>query len=141
MTPLQLVALKTFRDPNGALVVIAEDPVPFPVARVFTVHADNGVRRGDHAHRSCSQFLVAVSGRIRVVTYDGRVRTSHVLERSEMGLLIPPMVWASQTSEVDGSVLLVLCDEAFDEGDYIRDLVDFEALLDHSKETSTHPTI
>ena len=120
--------LPSFPDTNGLLVVTAESPRPFPVQRVFTVHSDSGEVRGQHAHRECSQFLVCLSGSFRIMLHNGTETWEVSLDRPSIGLLIPPFIWASELSEADGSVLLVLCDREFDEAEYIRDFDDFLAV-------------
>jgi len=117
----ELQQLRSVLDPNGLLVVNAQLARPFEVKRVFTVSASKGALRGQHAHRGCSQFLVAPAGPIIVKVRDGRSSREYALDRPTVGLLIPPLVWASQYFSTDASLLLVLCDEEYQEDDYIRD--------------------
>jgi len=35
--------------------------------------------------------------------------------------LIPPTIWAEQTYLQENTIVLVLCDQFYDEADYIRD--------------------
>jgi hypothetical protein len=39
--------------------------------------------------------------------------------------VIPPGIWAEQVYEEENSILMVLCDREYDEGDYIRDFNEF----------------
>lgn len=125
LSTAMLHELPAFPDTNGLLVVSAENPRPFDVARVFTVHSDKGELRGNHAHRECSQFLICLSGAFKVRLNNGSQIMEASLDRPSLGLLIPPFVWATELSEADGSVLLVLCDREFDELEYVRDFNDF----------------
>ncbi|MBN8473928.1 FdtA/QdtA family cupin domain-containing protein [Sulfuritalea sp.] len=116
-------------DENGVLCVYeAGRHVPFDIRRVFTVSARAGDVRGDHAHRKCSQLLVCLSGEIRVVCDDGRKVSHHLLDSVEHGLLVPPGIWAREDYMSDGAVMMVLCDRAYEEEDYIRDYDEFKAI-------------
>ncbi len=70
-------------------------------------------------------MLVVLQGNVKVKTDDGQEVKSFLLSCLSSGLVIPPMTWATQDYETDGSALLVLCDQLFDEEDYIRDRKDF----------------
>jgi dTDP-4-dehydrorhamnose 3,5-epimerase-like enzyme len=113
---------------NGVLRVFESGlHVPFNVKRVFTVSAKKGDFRGDHAHKRCTQLLVCVAGRILVSCNNGLVASEHLLEDVGIGLLIPPGIWARQEYLVDGAVLMVLCDQGYEEAEYIRDFDGFKA--------------
>lgn len=111
-------------------VVVAEAAahVPFSIARMFTVTALGGSERGKHAHRLCSQFMICVHGAVDVVCDDGRDRRSFPLERSNLALLVPPMIWTTVVFREAESVLVVLCDRGYEAEDYIRDYAEFAAL-------------
>lgn len=116
------IEVPTFTNPTGDLSVFqGGDSIPFSIARVFTVSTEANEQRGGHAHRECTQFLVAVSGKVTVVVDDGVGRDEFTLDSGGVGLLIPPGIWAEQTYMEDGTVLMVLCSHAYDQGDYIRD--------------------
>jgi hypothetical protein len=123
---LLTTALKLHASDNGDLVVVEGGrEVPFPIARVFTVRAGVGAVRGEHAHKRCAQFLMAVNGAIDVLCDDGSAKRPCRLDRADLGLLLPPSIWAIETFRAPHSVLLVLCDQPFAESDYIRDYQPF----------------
>ena len=104
--------------------------VPFEVKRYFLVHGvPNMEIRGEHAHRQCHQFLIAVHGSIRVVADDGVSRAEFVLDRPSLGLHLPPMTWGIQYRYSADAVLLVLASHHYDGGDYIRDHDEFLTLV------------
>jgi dTDP-4-dehydrorhamnose 3,5-epimerase-like enzyme len=112
---------------NGELVVMEGwTHVPFAIARVFAVMASVGAVRGQHAHRECAQFLTCPSGGIEVDCEDGASSATYILSRANVGLLIPPGIWAQQRYMQAGSVLMVLCDRPYEAHDYIRDFEDFK---------------
>ena len=107
---------------NGDLVVMeGQRHVPFSIERVFVVRGFEGAIRGQHAHKACTQFLTCPFGKVDVRCDDGRDVVSFVLDRPQIGLLIPPGIWAQQHYIIANSVLTVLCDRSYDQEDYIRD--------------------
>jgi hypothetical protein len=57
---------------------------------------------------------------------DGRQSEEMVLDRPDIGLYLPPLVWAVQYKYSDDAMLLVLASDPYDPDDYIRD---YEAFL------------
>jgi UDP-2-acetamido-3-amino-2,3-dideoxy-glucuronate N-acetyltransferase len=81
--------------------------------------------RGEHAHRTCHQFLLCVRGRCRVVVDNGRKRSEVELDRPNLGLYLPPMVWGIQYRHSADALLLVFASDYYDPADYIRDYGEF----------------
>jgi len=127
MTSLMPVAMPLFEDDRGKLSFgEVGDQLPFTPQRYFIVHdVDAGVVRGGHAHRRCSQFLIAVSGQVTVTTDDGALKQEHVLDRPNVGLHIPPGVWGEQKYMGRDARLLVLASEPYDRSEYISDHDEF----------------
>jgi hypothetical protein len=111
---------------DGALTVLEGDNLPFAIARLFFVSAVAGAKRGMHAHRMCSQFMICASGGIEVLCDDGAETRSFLLDRPNLGLLVPPSIWATETYLSAGSVLAVACDRPYKDDDYIRDYEAFQ---------------
>jgi len=103
--------------------------MPFLPKRYFTVF-DVPTRevRGEHAHRTCHQFLVCVRGQVNLVVDNGQSREELVLDSPSLGVHIPPMIWAVQYQYSSEAVLLVLTSDAYDAADYIRDYDEFRRL-------------
>jgi acetyltransferase-like isoleucine patch superfamily enzyme/dTDP-4-dehydrorhamnose 3,5-epimerase-like enzyme len=98
------------------------DSLPFIPRRYFLVFdVPSREVRGEHAHRECHQFLVCVKGSCSVVVDDGEKRAEISLNRPNLGLHIPPMVWATEYKYSADAVLLVLASEVYKAEDYIRD--------------------
>ena len=112
---------------QGNLTVVQSDlDVPFEIKRVFYLYdIPGGESRGAHAHKTCHQFLVAVSGSFEVTLDDGSNKRTVVLNRPFYGLHIPPGIWAAEQGFSSGSVCLVLASEKYEEEDYIRDYKDY----------------
>lgn len=114
---------------NGADLNIFQtgEQVPFAVRRVFTVHANGPTERGGHAHRRCGQVMVCLTGACDVTADDGARQETIELRRPQDVLYVPPSIWAAQSYVEPGTILMVLCDQDYDERDYIRDYYAFLA--------------
>ena len=124
---VQLLNLKKNSDPRGNLLAFENDKaLPFRVKRIFIVDGvpENEVR-GIHAHRECWQFLVAVAGSITVGFDDGSNAQELVLDRNDVGLLLPPLTYGRQFNFSPDAVLLVLASHSYDLNDYIDDYEEF----------------
>jgi len=96
--------------------------LPFLPKRYFLVFDVPSVEvRGEHAHKQLHQFLVCVRGSMSVVVEDGQHRQEYVLDRPDLGLYIPPLIWSTQYKYTRDAVLLVLASDVYDPEDYIRD--------------------
>lgn len=121
-----------FVDLRGSLTAgeLPGDAVPFTPRRWFLVYdVPSREIRGEHAHRECHQFLVAVAGRVSVAVDDGTNRAEVTLDGPTTGIYVPPMVWASEYQYEQGAVLLVLASSPYDPDDYIRDYDEFLTLV------------
>lgn len=118
--------LRRARDLRGSLVALEFDTLPFVPRRIFTVYdvPDESIR-GAHAHRTCAQFLVCVSGEVSAVADDGRTRQEFRLSDPTVGLLVPPLVWSMQYRYSSDAALVVLAELPYDPDDYIRDYEEF----------------
>lgn len=126
ISSVELIELPHHKEENGDLVVMeGEAVVPFSIVRVFVVRAPEGAIRGQHAHRKCRQFLTCSKGVVEVKCDDGLRTARFVLDRAELGLLVPAGIWSEQTYTVDDSVLTVLCDRHYESNDYIRNYREF----------------
>jgi Acetyltransferase (isoleucine patch superfamily) len=122
-----LYALRRVDDIRGNLSVGEfERDIPFRPRRYFLVFdVPTNEMRGEHAHRRCEQFLVAINGSLSIVVDDGKAREEFLLAGPDHGLYVPPMVWATQYLHSRNPVLLVFASEFYDPDDYIRDYGEF----------------
>ena len=104
--------------------------LPFQPKRIFFVYGVPSAEvRGEHAHRTCHQFLICVHGSVSVLVDDGRAREHFELDSRLLGLHVPPRVWASQFRYSPDAVLLVAASEPYDPSDYVRDYDEFLELV------------
>lgn len=122
-----LHALRAVPDMRGSLSVGEfEREIPFKPSRYFLVYdVPTAETRGEHAHHTCHQFLIAVKGSVSVVTDDGANREEFVLDKPSVGVYLPPMTWGIQYRYSSDAVLLVFASDYYDGADYIRDYADF----------------
>lgn len=125
----RLVPITVAQDLRGSLaaVELGRD-LPFTPARFFAVFGvPSKDVRGEHAHRVCSQVLIAIRGSVRCIVDDGEHRDEVLLESPDVGLYMPPMTWGTQFDYSADAVLGVFASHPYDGADYIRDYDGFLA--------------
>lgn len=120
---VQIYTLPVFIDLRGNLSVAEfNEHLPFLPQRYFVVFdVPNEQVRGEHAHKTVHQFLVCVKGSCSIVADDGTNREEFLLDKPNVGIYIPPMIWATQYKYSQDGVLLVFASDNYDPEDYIRD--------------------
>jgi len=130
-----LISLGKINFRQGNITVVEKtNKVPFTPKRIFYLYdIPGGSSRGAHAHIECHQFLIAASGAFEVLLDDGTTQRIVQLNRPDMGLHIPPLIWASEINFSSGSVCLVLASHKYDTVDYIRNYEDYKKILKLTK--------
>ncbi|MBR6016378.1 MAG: WxcM-like domain-containing protein [Prevotella sp.] len=129
----KIIDLPKICDPRGNLTVAEQmKNVPFDIARVYwTYDIPAGEWRGGHAHKTCEEVIIAVSGSFDVTLDDGRGNKEvHHLNHPYQGLYVGTGIWRTLEDFSSGSVCLVLASELFDEAEY---LYDYDEFTDHVK--------
>jgi len=112
-----------------------EKELPFQPKRHFLVFGVPGKEvRGEHAHRTCHQFLIVPHGSVAVVADDGSTRREVVLDHPSLGFYLPPLTWGIQYKYSSDAVLLVFASHSYDPDDYIRDYDEFLKVLANREE-------
>ncbi len=135
-TDNRTLLLPTHTDRRGNLTCIeALKDVPFDVKRVFWIYGiPEGEKRGEHAHRTCAELLIAVSGSLKVsLSDDGKHFTEYVLNTPNQSLLIPPMVWCRLYDFSADCVCLCLASEAYNKEGYINNQDEFIAICEQGE--------
>jgi hypothetical protein len=118
-------------------VVELDERAPFPVRRIYWIHAvEEGEMRGYHAHRTTQQLIVATSGAFEIVLDDGHARRTFVLDDPTRALWVPGGLWRVIRTLATGSVLLVLASAPFSEDEYIRD---YDQFLAYARDRASTP--
>jgi dTDP-4-dehydrorhamnose 3,5-epimerase-like enzyme len=126
-----LVSLTVRGDDRGSLIALEgrSAEVPFDIARIYYVFATApGIDRGFHAHHALNQIAIAIAGSCTMYFDDGQRKRAVRLDRPNVAVTIPPMVWHDMHDFSANCILLVLADAKYDEADYIRDYETFVRL-------------
>jgi mannose-6-phosphate isomerase-like protein (cupin superfamily) len=127
---IEIIKIPKVEDYRGNLAIIENDVVPFDIKRVYYLYdVPSFAKRGGHAHKDQSEFLIALSGSFDVVLNDGQEIQKITLNKPDKGLLIKTNVWRELDNFSSGAVCLVLNSDVFLEEDYIRKFQDFTNYL------------
>jgi acetyltransferase-like isoleucine patch superfamily enzyme/dTDP-4-dehydrorhamnose 3,5-epimerase-like enzyme len=126
--------LPLIEDMRGSLSVVEwGKQLPFEPKRCFWVFdVPSRDVRGEHAHLELHQFMVCVKGSVNVVIDDGSRRTQVTLDKPNLGLNVPPMIWGIQYKFSSDAILMVLTSDIYRTEDYIRDYDQFVSMSTHN---------
>lgn len=114
---------------NGGYVEIEGlRDIPFEIKRVFYIFGKGnvGTVRGKHSNRKSEFVLFNVKGRSKVKTIDEEGNeVVYELNKPNQAVYLPKMVWKEMYDFTEDSVLMVLTNEYYDTGEYIRNFDDF----------------
>ena len=126
----QLIELSEIPDDRGVKVLGFIEPglnCPFPIERVYYIYDfPAGTDRGHHAHRKCHRVMVALAGCVEIELELNGTTHSFTLDSRSKGLFVPAPAWIVYRAVEEGSVLMALASEKFDEADYIRSYEEFK---------------
>ena len=121
-----LIEIPKIIDPRGNLSVIEKDILPYSIKRVYYLYdVPSDSSRGGHAHIEQLEFLIALSGSFTVLLDDGKTKQEYMLNKPNMGLLIPTGIWRELHDFSSGAICLVISSGEFVEEDYIREYKEF----------------
>jgi acetyltransferase-like isoleucine patch superfamily enzyme len=118
----KLWPLPRFKDLRGDIVPIEfSQNLPFAPRRQFFVFSvQNDKVRGEHAHKKCDQFFLAVNGALSIVLDNTTEACEVRLSSPSIGLFMPAGIWGIQYKFSKDAVLAVYASEPYDAKDYIR---------------------
>ena len=124
---VRLIELRLIKDERGHIVVGEQQAgLPFVPQRFFVIFdVPAGQLRGVHAHKECHQLLICLRGSVTARFDDGTSADEVLLDRSNLGLYVPPMIWGGQSNFSSDALLLVVASCPYDRGDYIEDYEEF----------------
>jgi dTDP-4-dehydrorhamnose 3,5-epimerase-like enzyme len=126
LNAIQLLKIPIVEDIRGNLAFIQENVLPFEFKRVYYLFdVPSNAYRGGHSHIAQQETLIALSGSFEVVLQDGLDKKSFILNKPNVGLLIPTGIWRELQNFSSGAVCLVLASDVFKEEDYIRNFDEF----------------
>lgn len=126
LNEIQLIKIPVVEDLRGNLGFIQNGSLPFDFKRVYYLFdVPSSAFRGGHSHIEQQEILIALSGSFEVVLNDGFEKKFFLLNKPNVGMLIPTGIWRELQNFSSGSVCLVVAQDVFDEEDYIRDFDEF----------------
>ena len=122
-----IINLPKIFDSRGSLTSIEElNHIPFKIKKVHWIFdGKSGHSREGHSLKNTSEFLVVISGSVDILTHDGRMESSYILNKPNKGLLIKNGVWRQITNFSSSSVCLILSSNQFDQDEYVRNFNEF----------------
>lgn len=119
----RIIDLPKISDYRGNLSFVeSNNHIPFDINRIYYLYdVPGGAERGGHAHKELHQLIIAISGSFEVTLNDGKDTVTYLLNRSNKGLYICPLIWRDLKNFTSGSVCLVLASDFYSEDDYFRD--------------------
>ena len=119
----QIIQLPKIHDPRGNLSFLeSENQIPFTIKRTYWIYdVPGGETRGGHAFKQQNELIIALTGSLDVIIFDGNNTLKYSLNRSYHGLYIPKGLWRHMENFSTNTVALVISDTLFNTNDYIRD--------------------
>tara|TARA_B110000003_G_scaffold247928_1_gene259308 strand:+ start:26347 stop:26703 length:357 start_codon:yes stop_codon:yes gene_type:complete len=114
----KILNFKTHSDPRGSLTVI-EKILPFEIKRIFYIYDVDDSKRGFHKHKFTVQLAVCVKGSCDIIVENIK-KKRFKLDNPAKGLLIDPEDYHWMENFSNGTVLLVMASEEFDNNDYVH---------------------
>ncbi|MGN7399540.1 sugar 3,4-ketoisomerase [Cytobacillus praedii] len=117
-----IIKLRQISDRYGYLTPIEGNvDIPFEIKRVYYItKVEKDITRGYHSHKKLHQVLICLNGSVKVQLKNPYYEEVIELNDSSVGLYIGPYIWREMFDFSEGSVLMVLASEPYDESDYIR---------------------
>ena len=118
----KLLDMTIFGDERGKLISLEGNRnIPFEIKRVYYIYDTlPNQARGQHAHRSLEQIIIAIDGACQFVLDDGKTREKVWLNRPDKALYIGKNMWREMKHFSYGCKLMILASEYYDEKEYIR---------------------
>ena len=124
---IKIINFEIKGDDRGKLIAIEElKNIPIEIKRVYYIFDNkNNIKRGFHAHKNLKQIAICVKGSCKFLLDDGKEKKEVILDSPNKGLFIDKMIWREMYDFSEDCVLVVLANDYYDEGDYIRDYDEF----------------
>lgn len=121
-----LIDLPAITDNRGSLTFV--ENTLFDYKRAFWIYnVPEDSERGGHAHRTCSELLVAVHGSFDLELNDGQQSITMRLDNPHKAVLIRPMVWCRLSNFSKDFVGLCLASQEYRPEGYIHSFEEFLA--------------
>ena len=121
-----------FKDSRGKLASIDHKKFKcFSIKRTFFINfLRSKVIRGKHAHKKCSQFIICISGKIKIRTIDSKLnKKDFILSNFNKGIYIKPYVWIEIVSLKTNTSIVCFADRKYEKLDYINTFTEFKKII------------
>ena len=121
-----------FKDNRGKLASIDHKKFKcFSIKRTFFINfLRSKVIRGKHAHKKCSQFIICISGKIKIRTIDPKLnKKDFILSNFNKGIYIKPCVWVEIVSLKSNTSIVCFADRKYEKLDYINTFTEFKKII------------
>jgi len=127
MKTYKIFDFKKFKNISGELLPITFDKkFPIKVKRIFFIYGKKKYKRGDHAHKKCSQVFYPLFGKAQITIQFKKNKKDIILDhKKNRAVLVPPKTWSDVKFLTKNAIILVLCDYKYDFNDYIESYEDF----------------
>ena len=131
----KIINFKKFTKSSGKLLPITfNNKFPIKVKRMFFIYGRKKYKRGDHAHKKCSQVFIPIKGKIKINMKYRKTEKSVLLNANRSkSLFVPPKIWSSVEFLNNNSLVLVLTDYEYEFKDYIETYEEFIAFQKKNK--------
>ena len=122
MREAKLISLPKILDKRGNLSFIeSENHLPFIIKRTYLIYdVPGGEVRGGHAFLEQKEMIVALSGSLDIIVFDGVKEQKFTLNRSYQGLYISNGLWRHMENFATNTLVLVISNTNYNENDYLR---------------------
>lgn len=122
----QNLQVETFHAASGILSSMSLVKSDVKVTRLYWIrNVPSGEQRGMHAHKSLRQIFICLSGKVSIKFDDGRETATFKLDSTSNGITVEPGLWRELFAFSEDALVLVVCDQPYDEKDYIRNYDEF----------------
>ena len=106
----------------GLLGILEFSELDFVPQRLYWLsNIPCGASRGKHAHKTLQQVFILLQGSVTIRISKGPISHDYrMITKGEM-LTIPPKLWREIRESSSDAIMLVVCDQPYNESDYIRD--------------------
>ena len=112
---------KIYKKKSGNLIPFSfKKDLPFKPKRIFIVYGKKGYVRAKHAHYTCKQYIVVISGRVEISFENKNNKSKLILgNKKNFGFLSKPLTWIKVKFLTNQCIIMVFCDKEYKYSDYI----------------------
>jgi len=109
--------------------IIEFDIIPFVPQRFFWLtNTTTTETRGGHAHRTCEQMIICISGSVTCCIESIKGAIDHCALKAGEAIYLPLFHWLELSNFSDTCTIGVFASEPYNENDYIRSKEEFELM-------------